>query len=671
MSAFTQPNEDAVPLDIGSVTGGKRYGFLDEIQKSYNETYNLYSQYGAESALWKMEQDNAQKIRDKGGQPPISLDIQFPAPESGIPGIGGAYQNYLERYYPYTAAWRGQIDLAEKNKRLQQLKIEYPDAGIQTYDEMMTTIRGQVSDNARRLQEHSSTIGGDIGYFVGGMAASVDPRVNPVNFVMALAGGAGLAKGAILRALEQGGFQGVSSLISAYTGEHENIKFLTGKEPTTEETLLQAGQQALYGVGGQALAEAARFGVGAVRRKWFQRTTPTDIPPPPPKPPEAAPPVLGRPSAGVPEIRAPLTPVQREADLAVTQAVRDVVGTSRTAMRTAKADFFEVRSQMADMNGPQPWEIRPPTHTRTYAPGEVITPEVSFQNSTPDEIARRIDPETFRVYDKLAKIQQDARDSLMRFAATREIAIGQETAPLDKQIAELQNKLVDANKRTTKRIAPRLSELQKERERILTERRAADTPQMAQARSIVQRADFSMRDIAPAVSRAYARAHGEWIANEAMKADVNSMLSEARATLEPKASIHLTHPVGDAELNAWLHQDRSPQTFIPELQSPTAKPVAPGEDAAKVVGEEQSLQIKAQHEQATALVEGAIKTLDTPDVPITVPGHDTPLALDDEIFIKDDNGSLVKLTIRDLLKDVQEHSGMLQAVSACSIQTVT
>jgi hypothetical protein len=670
MTYWTQPYELSKRLIPEEITGGKRLGFLEELVNSFNEATLVNSQFGAEKAFHDEENENIYRIRQAGGTAPDPL--------GALPIQDRPYNPVGFRYKPYTESWRRATvnqgvdpQLAERNADLTKLQQKYPNAGILTYDQIMGTIRDRAAKIERRAGRDATTMG-DVGWFIGGAAGGVDPRVNPVNFLTLPLGGFG--KSIASRIITQAGGQGIAEAISQYTGVRENQQFLTGHLPTGRESAAQIALATAAGAGGQALGE----GLGFLGRKWFRNVPNDPAPPVPPRP--APPPPVTTPAAAAAAQAAPVARVARheptlsvQAEARITQAVKETLGTGRANVRTARADFAYVRDALDRWDGPEPWRIPPNTSTRIWNAADTQGIHVKVQGAgrTVDDIAREIDPETFRVYDNMQERKVTLRDHLAKTVAARQAELAKETEPLQAEIASIKDKLSRATKRNIKKLTPRLAEaeakyaeaIKAQHERAVApiskedlgkltpdpERNGFVTPEgkllsahevdAAVTRHEIQQSDFRMRDLAPAVSRAYARAQGSWAASQALQADIDRMFKQGGRTLTQTEK----HAIREASigLNEWDKYFAPSEKIevVPELAAKVETQVKEGADAADVVTHVTKEREKVAQESYDALAADATKILADANA---IPQVDAAISFRGKIYTASDHSSAME-----------------------------
>lgn len=707
MSLWDQPNPDAMSGDPAQASAGRRVGFLENVERGFESASFYRSQFGIENALREEEYENIQRIRNTGEDVPDTIDPEA-ADRFGTYG----WLSYIETHDPYT-------DYLQRNKagayntgdrmrddKLRDLQAKYPDAGIKTYDEIYRGLRER-ADTLRMREARATSFTGNVGWFLGEMGGSVDPRTNPFNFATLPVGGFG--KTALTRVLSQAGGQSAIEAIDQVTGVRENQRLLGG-DPSIAESLAQI---AATGVGAGVL-QGAGEGLGWLGRRWFRNVPGDPAPPPPPIPERTHRPEL----LALPHIITPQGPPKRltyqprnargddiimppppkqltyqprpfdisaEADAALSRAVKEVAGTSRFGKQGAIADMTHVRTALNDFAGPMPWEIPPPTYTRMGKETPRKLPDIMKEapGETVDQIARRVDPDTMRVYDKYVEQKNAIRAAIDTGRMAEVVRLGEQLKPLIAEADTLRARSAAASKRNRKKYEGRIRELEAQ---IAAARAApqADTPQVAALRQQLLDTDIRMRDIAPAVNRAYARAQKKWEVYDAQAKQLDAMIAEGRAELPPVVNFD--------EAEAALNAPRTLGDRVPELSSPMAKPIPEGVDAVDEVKRINAEKVKmedAQLEQFQQAYKVYDATLDAkpiregekkpapekgeaveppPPDEITVQGFDTPLHLDDDRvqWVRED-GTVADLSVRELFQELNENREVLKAITSCSV----
>lgn len=168
-------------------------------------------------------------------------------------------------------------------------------------------------------------------------------------------------------------------------------------------------------------------------------------------------------------------------------------------VRAAEAEA--IRRLTPSQEGAAPETAPTPAET---AKGEEPNPAAATSEPGPTihDVARNLDPDTFRQYDALSQQTQTFRRWLSDLSDTRDQAA---TAEIDQQISDLQTRLETATGRRAANWNNRLGELQTQREQVLMDANR-DTPDMVRVRQALMDADYKMRDLAPNVSAAYRQA---------------------------------------------------------------------------------------------------------------------------------------------------------------------
>jgi hypothetical protein len=162
------------------------------------------------------------------------------------------------------------------------------------------------------------------------------------------------------------------------------------------------------------------------------------------------------------------------------------------------------------------------------------------------QMARNIAPETFARYDALDAMKDKLRAELSNLVEQRQ-ADAEASSPYAAEIADLQEKLQDANPRKTKIYEARLAELTDLHDEHVSNAIVEDT---AAVREQIQKTDYAMRDLAPDVSSAY-RAAGEFLPDEepqeAPVAEAPQAATEAQPTEAPAEPVPTETPTKPIE----------------------------------------------------------------------------------------------------------------------------
>lgn len=662
MSFYTSVNEEATRIPIADASTGPEVGAFDAIKRAWQYGSLYESQFGVRMDIVYQERENEQRIAKAGGKIPASL---FPI-EGGGEDITGmrprdfsqadkmveAINNNDERAYSAT--------VGDRDIELAKLQKQYPDAGIKTYAQMYSDMQGRYQKMKAGIGREY-TLGGDIGWIAGEMASSLRPDVNPISALTTPLGGAG--KTALGRIATQGGAQAAAQALEEVTGVRANKRLLR-EDPTVGESVSNVLIAGLGGAGLQGLGELGYVAFKGASRRWFKSAPNDPAPAPEPLPAPEAPPVYKEP------VLQEMPTLTAEANAKLTRAVRETIGNGNANMRVARADFDFMGRELQRWDGPEPWAVPPNTFSRPILPSENVSIRTDFKaksaGETLDEMVRRLDPETFRVFDKLAQDKKLARDQVETALAARNVDVEKELVPMRARISELEEKLDNANRRKSKIYNEQIKEARGQLAAREAELLGADTNSAAIYRQQVMKADEAMRDMAPAVSRAYARAQGKWELRESQRMQIEDMITKGetsidrigppRPTVVDKAQMELTRVP--------LHEK------IPELSAGRSIR-KDGEDAADVVKRVHTEEAKLEEIAADSFTARIPEALKEGGVKLDVDGAEHAINLDEEITIAGDDGLAKKTTIRAMLQEVHEYDEVMKAVSTCSVGPIS
>jgi hypothetical protein len=405
-----RPFINSVPAEQAAFA--PRAGFLEAFNMAWDVQTKAWSQFGLEYALREQEQEMFQRIRSAGAEPPASLndyeDKQI-APGVNFEGFmagvnSGAYLDAARLYagdVPDSQDITGR--LAERDKRLEELRKQFPNAGIRTYREMFDDVRTKAQEAERRLSRTPFTFGGYLGEFAGGAAGSLAPTTDPLN--AATIGVGGIGRTALTRIATEGGAQAGIETINQFTGVQENRQ-LMGLEYGLSQVALQV---ATTGLGG-AMLRGIGEGGSAVARRWF-RDAPGDPAPSPESIIAQAPSVARREAPdALPTLRDTTQPLRapnapEPPPVAGVDYVRLLDGSSREAVPWAQSrlgqqrfdqDVRAVAEQLEGIGGRRPAEVQPAraadanTVTEVRREGETTARSQRPQSGSPDPYAERV-----------------------------------------------------------------------------------------------------------------------------------------------------------------------------------------------------------------------------------------------------------------------------------------
>lgn len=689
MSTLGEANRDAYRGSIDEGSAAPLMGFMDAMDASWQSATKVHSLLAVEQSMRALEQEQIKKIREAGLRPPKSLDdsdeIVLTGPNGGeIRGSGGPFSTAQFKQGRYSAAAQSVIDgggwytdelVAERNKEIETLRKERPDLGLMTYEEIFAKVREQSQEIEKRAQG-PTTLAGSIGGFIGGAAGAMNPLSDPTNAAtMFVGGGSGVAarigvQGALSAGVEAGNM--------ALTPNNENI--LLNRQPTFGEDMARIGFAAAGGVGGQALGEVATMGARRLTTgRWFN-----DVPPPPE--PIARPEPPPEPIGEVTVAMAPGRPFNDYPDYETFRVAHkldfeETYGKTRPAELRRALDLDHVTRELDRWDGPAPYEIAPPrtdvAFSREIADG--VTYDRPYQKyldnlDTIDDIARRIDPDLFREYDKLAR-QRDEMRAEIDAAAERFRAYQTTDAFFERGEAEF---------------------------------KATD----AAARMELQKIDQQMRDLAPLVTRAYSAAEKEW---RSTPMDWNTMsflkgleertgfnyrgegkpslteqpmrLTDTKAPMTPARTVDDTIPLakltpdveGKVKVNAnadatervrsnvadeQVAVDEKIDAFVTSAVKVTKLTDVEIRDALKAL-DEKLAKVDPNAENAAELRADIQAQIDELKY-VTLPDGSRLDMLNDRVPFVDVDGNETQMTVRDFLREMQKDNDALKSVVTCS-----
>lgn len=677
MSTLGEANRDAYRGSIDEGSAAPLMGFMDAMDASWQSATKVHSLLAVEQSMRTLEQEQIKKIREAGLRPPKSLDD---SEDIGVGPFGGAQF----RQGRYSAAAQSVIDgggwytdelVAERNKEIETLRKERPDLGLMTYEEIFAKVREQSQEIEKRAQG-PTTLAGSIGGFIGGAAGAMNPVSDPLNAAtMFLNGGVGVAGRIGFQGLAQAGVEAGNM---ALTPNNENI--LLNRQPTFGEDMARIGFAAAGGAGGQALGEAVAMGARRLTTgRWFN-----DVPPPPE--PIARPEPPPEPIGEVPPPMAPGRPFNDYPDYETFRVAHkldfeETYGKTRPAELRRALDLDHVTRELDRWDGPAPHEIAPPRADVAFTREvEGVTYDRPYQKyldnlDTVDDIARRIDPDLFRTYDKLAAQRDELRASIDRTA-------GPDVRP-------------DAGRPDR---AAAYADWQKATDQDL--------------RLKLQDVDYQMRDLAPLVTRAYSAAEKEW---RSTPMDWNTM--EFLKGLEERTGFNYR---GEGKPSLTEQPMRLTDTKTPVAPARTVDDTIPlarltpdvegkvkvnaNADATERVRSNVADEQVAVDEKIDAFVTAAAKVTKLTDVEIrdslkaldeklakvdpkadnaaeqradiqaqidelkyvTLPDGSRLDMLGDRVPYVDANGHETQMTVRDFLREMQKDNDALKSVVTCS-----
>lgn len=644
MSIFDTSNPQAESGAPGSVAFAPRVGFLDAWQLAYEAHVRTSSMSALDTYFEKDDEAQAQRwgARLDGSKAPRLRDI---ADYSDI----ARYLVDGEGLTPEQVEALNEYDAAAAKARTRGLDV-------QSHGDVFKNVQKLAQDAERKAALTPTSALGSVGAFAGGTVAALDPRTDFWNFATLPVGGAG--KTIATRVLGQVGAQSFIETVNQITGVQENRRLLG-----LEHGFTQGAMQVLATGAGAGVLQGVGEGGVALARRWFGSPTKADPgevpntrleepPPPPPAP-----------------TREEMRPTRILRDLeeyeASVQSRSPWHGPASATSRT-DMDVTDVTRQLDDWEGPRPWELAPRTQTAipSVLLGEQYRPEISVSGRPVDDIARTLDPDTFRAYDKLASMKARLRDQIEGMQEAKQEKAAEEVADLNDEITRLRATLSTSTKRIAKKNEKKIAALEHERDTKLAALLETDTPEIAFLRRKLTTVDERMRDLAPVVSRAYTKARGRWEGTENELNGVVQMIREGRDRLPETTKVDAPKSTGAEE--------RSPVARMLDSHPEVRAEAATTDDAADLVGRAIEAEAKVL-DTAVAEWREILDTmkLDEAENTMTLEGSDFVYDLDkDTLAVPIEDGEGFKtLTIREVLEASKRDELELKAMTTCSIRT--
>jgi hypothetical protein len=528
---------------------------------------------------------------------------------------------------------------------------------LKTSQELVRDFQAKARGAAQTDADQRRTIGGSVGGFVGAVGAGLDPRYNLFNTLTLGVGGFG--KTAVQRIGTEALGQSAIEAVNEFTGGR-STREMRGLDSSWEGTITRIG---FAGVGGgviRGLGEGVGAGVRAGRR-WFS-DTPLDPAPPPPKT-----------EAGAAE--AALSPQDIYAlRKDILRTVDPKLAETRIGSARVIADLDDVSTRLQAWDGEAPGAIKPRMDTAMprEVQGVVFSDDIATRSVlgrlSVDEIARKLDPDAFRVYDDLASKVDTIRTELQQ--AKTQPATDKEFSTLITEANNKVSELTDAIGNRKLKPKEREALVQQrdaaiaERDSIMSAPRTTDTPRQAQIREEMQKADYKMRDMLPVINRAYARARGEFVANAKTAEAVKKMVSARAPKLADEDAQAI---IRDAETElAKSPRPAEPLGGAPITARASMGDIAPGtpfvEAAIKVVERD----AKLAEETLTAFRDSLDSMLKEEKGKVAIGNHEFDFKDRIEVPGLDGEGSRT-ITVKELLDEIREADYDAKAVKTCSI----
>lgn len=724
MTFFNKRNREAETVPAHQATSGPLVGPVEAFETAVEAQTRAASMYGIEYHMHEMDWQQTQAMLDAGVKAPpqlaLTLEGRDPPPEyaAAYPnyifadGTSGYYEDFIparsSNYLRAAQYFAGEsaIDrefaerIAEYDGQIAKLQRENPGLRLMTSDQMFETVRQEAERYEQKEATDRRSWGGAFGQFAGGALASMNPTTDPWNVaasVVPALRGTTIAGRIGQQALVQGGIETVNQV----AGVQEERRLL-GLSHGLADAATRVGATAAGGAALQTVGEA--FYAGARR---FFRNTPTDPAPPvevfersaPPPVPERVAPDPGPrlPHIPEPEVEARL----RQDARAVLDVLADEAPLSglRAARPRLVQDMHIVAEQLSRWDGGRPAELDA-TLIRT---GDAAYPvrvgsDLTFdrmplvQSFAENQRAREIDPQTMKRFDELRAQKEEYRRVLDLVRAEKPAS-----PELEKAVSDATKKLDDLVAKRSKvqgkkKIKDHERKIRRAQDELNAAVEAANGPAAQQDKTVavlrrsLMHTDEQMRDLAPLVSRAYAKARNEWGNEE------EGVRAALRAYDQNRANVEAPQKVPSYENTMASLSDQAPI-----LKGAEVKPNETPADTALRVAEKQGEALEATTDNTRKLfskteeekrLAAERETGDGAEAPIhhnktdttrddalfedngsiRVEGSDHTFSMDDVMEFEMDDGTSKQMTVREAMREIRDAEMEFEAVSVCSIR---
>lgn len=682
MTFFTEVNEDAKSVAPDQVATGPRVGFMESFNAAYDAQVRASAQNGMWAAYADAEDEQLRAMKEAGieNMPRIGLD----AIDMSVFGDVDFFR-YREaaRFYDGGGSEADANRLKEYDTRIQELRNQYPDLSLKTGRELFDDVVRKGREAEKLAEGQRRTFSGSVGAFIGGAAASMNPRTDEFNFLTMGVGGPG--RTAAARIASEAGLQGGIELVNQMTGVQEQ-RAMMGLSTGAGDVISRVAGTALVGGTIQGVGE----GLAVAGRRWFGGKT-EDIPAPPVEPSakkdtgplllEYKPPEWEGQAAWEADVKEYQQGVVRDLIRGARDYTQDLmplanVSKTRRGEARARLDIDYVSSRLDAWDGELPYQIKPKTATSIPSrvdPNFKSEWDIHAPGTRVDAIARENDPRLFSEYDKLASrkatFQQWLQDP--RYKAEQTATVSKAMS----KIEELSTSIENLKRNMTRVGTRRRAEMQKKLDGLEAERSAAkeqaviqDTPAMARIRRELMDTDERMRDMYPEVSRAYAHAKGLWDLGAADREAVMRMIKEGKTTV-PEADAALAAKIPELGLESFARtlDDAAP---ILKQRNKVEASMEKGADAADIAQAILKVNQKVIDDALSVYRDSLDQIIKAEkDGIVTINGERFQFNLDkDTIYVPLEDGTGSKrVTIRELLEDNADTEAQMKAMQTCSI----
>lgn len=660
MSFFDTANEDATSVTPDRAATGPRVGFLDSFEVGWNAQVRASAMYGIENEMLDLDQAQVDNMRKAGIEdvPMLSEDA------FGFFGSGAFSSAYLDVAEFYNDGGSPEVAnrLQEYDAKIEKLRETYPQLDLKTSREMFDNVRAAAQEYENRANNDRRTFGGSVGAFLGGAVGSLNVESDPLNFLTTPIGGAG--KTIIGRIAGQGAAQGFVEGINQITGVQEQRRLL-GLDYGIGDAIGRVGGAIVGGAALQGVGEGVAAGV----RRFFRGHVADGAPLPDRLGREAVQDTSGIPPQAIPAdeglAAAKLTNDPRSIDDYMHYS--SPLSSTRAGRARTLLDVDYMTSRLEDWNGEDAAFVRPKTDTAVTLPQSDFVAS-NFQKIAEraelDDIARRVDPQTFRKYDTYADNKAAYKARIEELGGTQDAAMTARVDELESKITELMQRADTTGGKRAAKLRKDIKALEAEKQQVVIESARKETPEIARMRALMMREDEKMRDLAPLVSRAYARAQGKWDNTAADRAAVYAAIRDGRKNV-PVADEQVTR-VADAVQQQLI--DKAPILQDRPRVAAQLKADADAADVASAIIADNEKIIGEAVEQYRTTLDSLIATDKNGEIELQ--GQTYKLNLDrDTIIVPNESGDGGReITIRQLLEENKATEHELEAVQTCSLR---
>lgn len=615
--------------------GNPDMGVADAFSVGYNSVYSE-SLYGSGVMISSQYAENRRTALEFG------LDMPDIRSNDGKPVDPEEFSKYFSGEDANVSA----DSVSKYESYIEELRKKNPNVRVKSLSEIWSSTQDAAQTFAQEDKEARFGIRGAIGYVAGGLAAFGADPVNALTMaipaakapqgvgVLARVGGA-----AGREAVLQGGIEAAQE-VRGQAAQRERL----GLDGSLKSSVQRVATAGLFG--GTLRATSETIGAGAARLLGKEAE---DVFPVEPLPPKEAP------------VAREVDALERAKHTELAKVIDPILARSTRGAASVLEDLERVRVAADDWSGPPLWS----QDLMTSAAKMPDARGFSIQGETDLNIlARQADPDTFRVYDQLLDRAEQLRSALDEARSP-----GAVVDDFAKKIQEANDKVVElTNAMGNRKLKPKEREvLVREREQAMATRdslaatsRDGDTESAASIRKELQETDYALRDLAPALHRAYARGKGTMLESKKLNEAVGSLVKNRGAALDEN---QLRSIVDDAE--------KSYKTgFMPEdymvARMGGAAP-EPGETFADAVIRVSKAEGDAIEEQFDGFVASAVRALDSEEGGFLTIGT-TKMSLDDTVYLPSADGEgFTKTTVREMLEDMRHADENQKALSSCLI----